>query len=166
MPRSSIALSILFVAVTACSAHAGNNHGARAWLSWDRPGIKAAWTGALTDSAMVYCQLQGASDIARIAIGLEYEATDQSHRFDVVDASPSQQYGWVARGLGAGTVFGDSTYEWIANYPPSGVRTRVGFKVSVSPGDTANGSAWLTEVILQDSAGLLDTATVIGGATV
>jgi hypothetical protein len=167
MARYFFAVATILLAVAASTSTAGNNQGARVWLSWDRPGLQAAYYSALLDSASLYCQVDGASDIVNIAIQLEYESTDESHHFDVVDASPSTQYGWVARAAGAGTVFGDTTYDWVTAFPTPALRSRVEFKIGVStPGDTASGSAWLSQVILQDSSGQLDTATVIGGATV
>jgi len=171
----SASLGLSLLTLLSSAAQAGNNHGAVAFLSWDRAGTAATLNTIPGKTFPLYLQLRGLADVGQLAVFLQWAPRDTTSCGYVVgqpgpeaSAVPDSLLGWVAPLDSTRTFDGDWTYNWAIRFPPTtSARRTVVYLVTPAACDSVAGASFvLRSVVVVDSQGLRDTLGLLGNAAI
>ena len=148
------------------AADAGNNHGAVAFLSWDRAGAAATLNAMPGQTFPLYLQLRGLTDVRQLAVFLQWTPRDTTSCGYAVgrpgseqSAVPDSLLGWVAPLDTSRTFDGDWTYNCAIRFPATtNARRTVVYLVTRARCDSVAAASFvLRSVVVVDSQELRDT---------
>ena len=162
--EAAVVAAMLCTFVWSQPVWAGPNAGARAWLSWDRPGLQVRQTVPMHQPQRLYVQFEGLHNVRELALGLRWTSLDSTSCVRVVSSTPDPEYGWAVQDS-SDQIFGDdSTYRWSIHFPAlSEDRNRIVY--SVTDGDCSTDTRAMFRIVgamVSADNGEVDTLTTVG----